>query len=153
MRSAVAAITVEHLGCSEWLDTADRGYHPTGQPETMFGWTTQGPLFDLVRDATIASGLPRTALMRPPAQFGVGSPFQSAGIPQVGLIAGPAYMINDARDSDMDKLDEQLASRQIAWIADMLKRLDGADAAALMTGDPTLGRRSTGPRATFPAPP
>jgi hypothetical protein len=153
MRSAVAAITVEHLGCAEWLDTADRGYHATGQPETMFGWTTQGPMFDLVRAATIASQLPRTALMRPPAQFGVGSPFQSAGIPQVGLIAGPTYMINNARGSDMDKLDEQLASRQIAWVADMLRRLDGADAAALMTGDPTLGKRSTGPRATFPARP
>jgi hypothetical protein len=32
----------------------------------------------------------------------------------------------------------------------MLRRLDGADAAALMTGDPTLGQRSSGDRATFP---
>jgi hypothetical protein len=150
VRSAVAAITVEHLGCSEWIDTADRGYHPTGDPETTFAWTTQGPLFDLVREATIAAKLPRTALMRPPAQFGVGSPFQGKGVPQVGIIAGPAYMINDARGSDMDKLDERLAAQQVAWVADMLRRLDTADAAALMTGDPSLGARSTGPRASFP---
>ncbi|MDX6656867.1 MAG: hypothetical protein QOH62_1660 [Solirubrobacteraceae bacterium] len=150
MRSAVAAITVEHLGATEWLDTADRGYHATGDPETMFAWTTQGPMFDLAREATIASKLPRTALMRPPAQFGVGGAFQSNGIPQVGLIAGPYYLVNDARSSDMEKLDEQLAARQVAWVADMLRRLDDADAAALMTGDPTLGQRSAGNRATFP---
>ena len=136
---AVAAITVEHLGTTEWLDTADRGYHATGDPETMFAWTTQGPMFDLVREATAASKLPRTALMRPPVQFGVGSPFQSWGIPQVGLISGPYYMVNDAPGSDMNKLDERLAARQIAWVADTIRRLDTADAAALRTGDPTLG--------------
>jgi hypothetical protein len=136
---AVAAITVEHLGATEWLDTADRGYHPTGDPEPMFAWTTQGPMFDLVREATIAAKLPRTALMRPPAQFGVGSAFQGWGIPQVGTIAGPYYMVNDAPGSDMDKLDEKLAARQIAWVADMVRRLDTADKAALRTGDPTLG--------------
>jgi len=136
---AVAAITVEHLGTTEWLDTAGRGYHPTGDPETMFAWTTQGPMFDLVRDATIAAKLPRTALMRPPLQFGVGSGFQGWGIPQVGLISGPYYMVNNAPGSDMDKLDERLAARQIGWVADMIRRLDVADAAALRTGDPTLG--------------
>jgi hypothetical protein len=136
---AVAAVTVEHLGTTEWLDTADRGYHATGDPEPMFAWTTQGPMVDLVRAATIGAKLPRTALMRPPVQFGVGSPFQSWGIPQAGLISGPYYMVNDAPGSDMDKLDERLAARQIAWVADMIRRLDTADAAALRTGDPTLG--------------
>jgi hypothetical protein len=136
---AVAAITVEHLGTSEWLDTAGRGYHATGDPEPMFAWTTQGPMFDLVRAATVAARLPRTALMRPPAQFGVGSAFQGWGIPQAGLISGPYYMVNDAPGSDMDKLDARLAARQIGWVADMIRRLDGANAAALKTGDPTLG--------------
>jgi hypothetical protein len=136
---AVAAVTVEHLGTSEWLDTAGRGYHASGDPEPMFAWTTQGPMFDLVRAATVAAKLPRTALMRPPAQFGVGSAFQGWGIPQAGLISGPYYMVNDAPGSDMDKLDARLAARQIGWIADMIRRLDVADAAALKTGDPTLG--------------
>jgi hypothetical protein len=136
---AVAAITVEHLGTTEWLDTAGRGYHATGDPEPMFAWTTQGPMFDLVRDATVAASLPRTALMRPPAQFGVGSAFQGWGIPQAGLISGPYYMVNNAAGSDMDKLDARLAARQIAWVADMIRRLDTADAAALRSGDPTLG--------------
>ena len=42
-------------------------------------------------------------------------------------------------DGQPPHLDERLAARQIAWIADMRRRLDTADAAALRTGDPTLG--------------
>jgi hypothetical protein len=148
--SAVAAITVEHLGATEWLDTADKGYHPTGDPEAMFCWTTQGPLFELVRDATIRTKVARTALMRPPAQFGVGSVFQGAGIPQVGFLSGPYYLVNDNKTSDMEKLDEALAAQQVAWTAEMVRRLDSADPAALMTGDPSLGAREAGPKAKFP---
>ncbi|MEA2410745.1 MAG: hypothetical protein QOC77_1306, partial [Thermoleophilaceae bacterium] len=80
---AAAALTVEHLGCSEWSDSIDQGYHATGRAELFAVWTSQGRMFDEVRAATIEHDLPRTALLRPPAQFGVGGPFQSAGIPQI----------------------------------------------------------------------
>ena len=46
-------VTLEHLGCSEWADTADRGYHATGEPDFWAVWTTQGKVFELVRDATV----------------------------------------------------------------------------------------------------
>ena len=71
---AAAALTVEHLGCTEWNDSTDRGYHATGRAELFAVWTTQGKMFDTVRDAVVAHDLPRTALLRPPAQFGVGGP-------------------------------------------------------------------------------
>ncbi|HEY1521428.1 MAG TPA: hypothetical protein VGF70_00315 [Solirubrobacteraceae bacterium] len=145
---AAAALTVEHLGCSEWVDSVDRGYHPTGQAE-MFGvWTTQGKMFQLTRDATRAHRLPRTALLRPPAQFGVGAAFQSTGVPQIGAIAGPEYLLTISPSGDLDKLDERLAARQIAWLADLARRLDGVSAAELRRGDPTLGAgASSGPAA------
>ena len=92
---AAAALTVEHLGCTEWIDTVGGGYHATGQPEIFFVWTTQGKMFELTRDAVLKHRPERTALMRPPAQFGVGSPYQTAGIPQIGAIAGPDYMLDD----------------------------------------------------------
>jgi hypothetical protein len=153
VRSAAAGITVEHLGCSEWVDTAEKGYHPTGHPDITACWTTQGKVFEIVRDATIANDVPRTALLRPPVQFGVGGALQSAGVPQIGYLAGPYYLLNDAPGSDMDKLDAGLASKQVAWTADILRRLDRVPAAELAAGDPTLGRKSAGPRAKFPAPP
>lgn len=148
VRRAAAALTVEHLGCSEWVDSVDRGYHPTGQAE-MFGvWTTQGKMFQLTRDATQAHALPRTALLRPPAQFGVGAAFQSTGVPQIGAIAGPEYLLTISPSGDLDKLDERLAARQVAWLADLARRIDGVSAAPLRQGDPTLGRGgSSGPAA------
>jgi hypothetical protein len=138
VKRAAAAMTIEHLGCSEWLDTAE-GYHPTGENE-MFGvWTSQGKLFEVTRDALVKADLPRTALLRPPVQFGVGGAFQTAGVPQIGAIAGPEYLLTITPNGDMDKLDERLAAKQIGWLADIAKQIDGISAADLRAGDPTLG--------------
>jgi hypothetical protein len=136
---AAAALTVEHLGCSEWADTLTGGYHASGEPEFFGVWTTQGKMFEITRDAVIDHELPRTALLRPPVQFGVGADFQSEGVPQIGAIAGPEYLLTVADNGDMDKLDEELAARQIAWIAAMVERLEQVSAEELRQGDPTLG--------------
>jgi hypothetical protein len=137
--NAACALTVEHLGCTEWNDTIEGGYAPTGDPEMFAVWTTQGKMFDVVKDTVITHDIPRTALMRPPAQFGVGAAFQSSGVPQIGAIAGPEYLVTISDDGDLDKLDEQLAARQIAWLADLATQLDKVPAAELRKGDPTLG--------------
>ena len=136
---AAAALTIEHLGCTEWIDSIDRGYHATGEPE-MFGlWTTQGTMFKLVKASVIAHNLPRVAMLRPPVQFGVGAAFQSSGVPQIGAIAGPEYLVTVSDNGDLDKLDEHLAARQIRWLASLAHTLDGVSAADLRSGDPTLG--------------
>jgi hypothetical protein len=150
VKRAAAALTVEHLGCSEWIDTLDQGYHPTGEPEMFAVWTTQGTMFELTRDSVVAHRLPRTALMRPPAQFGVGAAFQSSGVPQIGAIAGPEYLVTISEDGDLDKLDEQLAAGQIAWLADLARRIDRVSAAALRQGDPTLGAGAPSSSTTTP---
>ena len=140
---AAAALTIEHLGCSEWNDSTDAGYHPTGRAELFAVWATQGQMSSLVQDTVIAHDLPRTAVLRPPAQFGVGGPFQTAGIPQIGAIAGPEYLLTVSPSGDMEKLDANLAARQIAWLADLASRLDPVPAAALRQGDPSLGGPSS----------
>jgi hypothetical protein len=141
VKKAAAAMTIEHLGCSEWLDTADKGYHATGQNETFGVWVSLGKLFEATRDALTATGdaMARTALLRPPVQFGVGGAFQSAGIPQIGAIAGPEYLLTIKPNGDMDKLDEKLAAAQTAWLADILRRIEPISPAELRAGDPTLG--------------
>jgi hypothetical protein len=142
VKRAAAAFTVEHLGCTEWNDSLAQGYHPTGRAEIYAVWTTQGKMFELTRDTVVAHNLPRTALMRPPTQFGVGGPFQTAGVPQIGGLAGPNYLITVSDNGDMDKLDAGLAARQIAWLADLATRVDSVPAAELRQGDPTLGKPS-----------
>jgi hypothetical protein len=63
----------------------------------------------------------------------------SSGIPQIGAIAGPEYLVTISEDGHLDKLDEHLAASQIAWPADLARRIDGVSAAGLRQGDPTLG--------------
>lgn len=140
---AAAALTLEHLGCSEWNDSTDSGYHPTGRAELFAIWATQGQMSNLVQQTVIDHDLPRTAVLRPPVQFGVGGPFQTAGVPQIGAIAGPEYLLTVSPSSDMEKLDAALAARQVAWLADLVTRLDPVPAATLREGDPTLGAPSS----------
>jgi hypothetical protein len=102
-------------------------------------WTSAGPMFDGTKAAVIAHDLPRTPLMRAPAQFGVGMAFQGAGVPQIGAIAGPTYLLGIVPNGDLDKLDEALAAKQIACIAEIAARVDKIPAAELKAGDPTLG--------------
>jgi hypothetical protein len=145
---AAAALTIEHLGCTEWVDSLDRGYHATGEAELFGIWTTQGKMFDLTRDTVRAHGIPRAALLRPPLQFGVGAAFQTTGVPQIGAIAGPEYLLTIAQGGELDKLNERLAARQIGWLADLARRLEGVSPAELRRGDPTLGvGKSSGPAA------
>jgi hypothetical protein len=150
VRSSVAGITVEHLGCTEWIDTPDKGYHATGEAELLGVWTTQGKVFDICKEETAAHDIQRAALLRPPVQFGVGGALQTAGVPQVGFLAGPYYLLSNAPGGDMEKLDAPLAARQVAWTAAMLRRFDATAASELAAGDPTLGTKSDGPRAKFP---
>jgi hypothetical protein len=151
VKRAAAALTVEHLGCSEWIDTLDQGYHATGDAELFGIWTTQGKMFELTRDTVTAHEIPKAALLRPPAQFGVGGAFQSSGVPQIGAIAGPEYLLTVSDNGDLDKLDEHLAARQIRWLADLAREIDGTSAATLRQGDPTLGAGA--PSSGTPAPP
>src|SRR6202011_49123 len=144
VKRAAAALTVEHLGCTEWNDTLDRGYHGTGEAELFGIWTTQGKMFELTRDTVVAHGIPRASLLRPPAQFGVGGAFQTTGVPQIGAIAGPEYLVTISDHGDLDKLDEALAAGQIAWLADLATRIDTVSAAELRQVDPTLGPNNGG---------
>ncbi len=139
VKRAAAALTVEHLGCTEWNDTTSRGYRPTGRAELFAIWTSQGKMFDLTRDAVVKHDLPRTALLRPPVQFGVGGPFYQAGIPEIGAIAGPEYLLTISDSGEMEKFDAHIAARQIAFLADLTVALDGVSAKDLRAGDPLLG--------------
>jgi hypothetical protein len=61
-------------------------------------------------------------------------------VPHVSGIAGPTYLLKVTDNGEMDKFDAELASRQIGFYADVVRRLDSADRTALYRGDPTLGQ-------------
>jgi hypothetical protein len=53
------------------------------------------------------------------------------GVPQIGAIAAPTYLVTVLPNGEMDKLDTPLAARQITWLADLTKQIDRIPAAEL----------------------
>ncbi|MGI9029415.1 MAG: hypothetical protein ACR2HP_05440 [Ilumatobacteraceae bacterium] len=94
--------------------------------------------------ALVESGLQRHALLKPPVQITPGRAFHWLGVPHVSGIAGPTYLLNVTGNGEMDKFDAALAARQIGFYADVIRRLDTANGAALARDDPTLGQDGGG---------
>ena len=137
---AVAAVSIEHLGATEWVDD-EQGYRATGENEIYGIWTTQGEMVDQVaRPALVDSGLQRHSLLKPPVQITPGRAFHWLGVPHVSGIAGPTYLLNVTDTGEMDKLDAALAARQIGFYADVVRRLDPIERSTLSGDDPTLGQ-------------
>jgi hypothetical protein len=57
----------------------------------------------------------------------------------VSGIAGPSYLLVVSEDGEMAKFDQHLAARQVAFYADVIRRLDAIALADMRGVDPTLG--------------
>jgi hypothetical protein len=85
----VAAVSIEHLGATEWIDD-DEGYRATGHNEIYGIWTTQGDMVDQVAlPALVHSQLQRHSLLKPPVQITPGRALHWFGVPHVSGIAAP----------------------------------------------------------------
>ncbi len=150
---AVGGITIEHLGCRLWIDDPVKGYHDAGLNEPYAIWTSQGATLAHAKPLLARYDLSLHALLHGPVEITVGQYLEAAGIPNVSGIAGPNYLLVISDTGEIGKLDFGLASRQIAFYADMVRFFDGADAAALRAGDPMLGKPVANPEhATHPNP-
>jgi hypothetical protein len=140
VEKAACAVTMEHFGCEEWFDTLSGGYYATGAPEANGVWTSQTPIVAPVIDSIPTHDIQHSAVLRPAGTFyfGIGSAFNSAGVPALGWLAGPNYLVQIAPDGCMDKFDAKLMARQVAWFADLLTRFDSMSAEYLRTGDETV---------------
>ena len=138
IQKAVGGISIEHLGALEWRDD-ENGYGPTGEKEPLGTWTTQGVMYEVAKASLIKTKVDRVALLRPPVMITPGASLHTAGIPFIGSIAGPNYLLVVSEDGEMDKFDARHAARQIAFFGDIVKRLDKKSAADTRGDDPTLG--------------
>lgn len=137
---AVANLTLEHFGATEWLDNA-RGYYSTGlaEPAEIFHSLTSIAATGI--DSLRAVNLRRTLLLRPIGTFffGVGAGLHAAGIPSLAYISAPNYLLAlDGRDGHLDKFDADRMRQETIWAADVLHRIDQVDAAVLRAGDSAL---------------
>lgn len=134
----VAALTLEHLGCREWLDDATHtSYGPTGLNEVGWCYTTTPTMRDVYLRSAQGTANTRTIAAQPAPHFyfGEGAPFYKAGIATTSLIPAQSYLVAAPQDGALSKLDRHLMSGQIQTFDRVIARLEGMSAAEI--GQPT----------------
>jgi hypothetical protein len=136
-KTAVAATTLEHLGCTEWKDTAGHsGHGPTGQMELEIVYASNAKLNEIYLGALQGRTLGRTVTVKPlPVYLGEGQPPYVAGIPTLSLITLPDYMCAATANGEIHKLDLALMSEQIETFAKTITELDGLQTQEIGTAD------------------
>lgn len=124
---AVAALTLEHLGCMEWADNAAHTkYAATGLADVGYCYTSTSTM----RSGYLASARGTTnrrtiTVLPPPAlYFGEGHDFRAAGIATASLIPAPSYLVAAPRDGALGKLNARLMHGQVRTFANLLRYLE-----------------------------
>ncbi|MEH6999300.1 MAG: hypothetical protein V7542_12950 [Limnobacter sp.] len=132
--NAVAAFTIEHLGCQQWLDDAN-GYRYTGQPEPAAVYHSLGGILAPALESFQFTGLQRAFLLRPvPLFFGVGGALNDAGVPSIAYIAGPNYLVQIDENSCLDKFDPLRMLAEMNFFLDLMHRVEVIPAPTLKAG-------------------
>jgi len=132
IKKAVAALTVEHLGCREWLDDAAFNYKASGKFEWSVAITPNTSTGTIMVDA-LKGSLDRAAAVNPVngGWLGEGGGLSRAGIPTIGYIPQPNYLLAGPADGCIDKLSPELMHSQIEVFAKVVHAMDAMSAGQL----------------------
>ena len=127
---AVAAVTVEHLGCREWMDAMR--YTSSGKNEWSIAITPNRVMGESLV-AALEGSRDRAAVVNPVngGWLGEGSRLSRAGIPTIGYIPQPNYLLAGPADGCIDKLSPELLHSQIQVFARLLHAIERLDRAVL----------------------
>ena len=132
IKKTVAAVTIEHLGCEEWLDDAAMHYKATGKHEWSVAITPSKPMADALIDV-LQGSQDRAGVVNPVngGFLGEGSGLSRAGIPTIGYIPQPNYLLAGPADGCIEKLNADLMYSQIQLFAKLIHRIDAMSASQL----------------------
>jgi hypothetical protein len=133
VKKAVASITVEHLGCHEWLDDAAGRYADTGRAEVSFGFTGNEAIAKVLLNGVTGTADKRVAICKG-IGGGEGGALMAAGVPTIGYLAVPSYLLSGSPDGCMHKLDRELMHGQIQSFARVVHQMQTMSAADLREG-------------------
>jgi PA domain len=133
VKKAVASITVEHLGCQEWLDDASGRYAYTGKAELSFCFTGNEGIADVMLEGVTGTGDKRVAIFKGRGP-GEGGALMAAGVPTIGYIAIPSYLLTGASNGCIEKVDRNLLHSQIEGFAKVVHQMESMSAADLKQG-------------------
>jgi hypothetical protein len=127
IRKAVGAVTVEHLGCREWLDDASLHYKATGRNEFTLVITEFESTARIMLDGLRGTGDQRAAVVIPTQQGGFngeGGTLSRAGIPTIGYIPIPSYLLAGPQNGCIEKLSPTFMHEQIEVLARVVHMMD-----------------------------
>jgi hypothetical protein len=128
LERTAAALGVEHLGALEWADLPDGTYGPTGLPETSLFFSKDERL--AAHALAVARGKDVRGAILDPMQlsyfFGEGRPLARAGVPTIGFLPAPSYLLASPPNGAIDRVDPKLMYAQIQMLAELLDRLDAS---------------------------
>jgi hypothetical protein len=109
IKKTVAALTVEHLGCKEWADDASMHYRPTGENEWAVAITENASTGLILVDALQHSNDQKTAVVNPVhgGWLGEGGSLARAGVPTIGYIPQPNYLLAGPADGSLRQSNPQ----------------------------------------------
>jgi hypothetical protein len=131
-KQAVAAVTIEHLGCREWMDDAALHYRDTGHGEWSVAITPSQPMAALLLEA-LQGSRDRAGVVNPVGGgfLGEGSSVSRAGVPTIGYIPQPNYLLAGSANGCIEKLSAELMHSQIQVFAKLLHKIDAMSTARL----------------------
>jgi len=125
IKKSIAAVTIEHLGCSEWIDDIDRGYHPTGKDDWGIAITPSKILADVMLESTqVARGRWGIVNQLDGNVLGVGQPINRAGVPIIQYIDQVGYLEAAPADGFIGRLNPEVMQSQIEVFAKAIHKLD-----------------------------
>lgn len=133
-KKIVAGLTLEHLGCTEWLDNATaNAYGPSGRKDVAYCFTTTETLRRDYLASCRGTSNTRTITALPVIYVGEGHDLHAAGIATASLIPAMSYLVAAPRDGAVDRLDPRYMRGQIRSFSNLIQRLDRRTAAQIGT--------------------
>jgi hypothetical protein len=124
IQKSIAAVTIEHLGCSEWMDDLTH-YRPTGKDDWGTAITPSKTLADVMLES-IQGEKGRWGIVNEldGHVLGVGEPINRAGVPIIQYIDQVGYLEAARADGFIGRLNPALMQSQIEVFAKAIHKLD-----------------------------
>ncbi len=124
LKKAVACLTIEHLGGTEWLDTGD-AYKPTGRPQRSDSYLPTTPMQTVFDRAAKNTNFSRNTEIRNRFYWpGEGAQFSQAGIPSIAYMVVPNYLMTAPPGGEVHRLSKDRLYSEIQTFARCLEQLD-----------------------------
>lgn len=126
-KKAVAAVTIEHLGCTEWKDNKEHSnYERTNHIDIEWVYTGNKAMDDIYMKALEGRNRTRTITLRPRNNiyFGEGQPLFQVNIPTISLVTAPDYLCKASPDGEIERLDIDLMYEQIQTFLKVIIAID-----------------------------